>query len=245
MASISQIFKKILDRIPSFCFSSRNEEKIPSYKGEIFWTLRDQDGNILDSAHIKNVVTQDASILLARLMKSSTVTAHQSEPNFGVLALAVGTGDVGWNANNPPSANKNQRSLYNEIARKKIASSSFIDADGNISAVPTNVVDFTTIFSESEAVGGLTEMGLIGGDASTNMAIQNPALPANGTYSPSLNLTGLDTLVNYVTFPVINKSPTSTLSWTWRLTFLRLPKPSVNPSRDSHFGISRVSLSVV
>jgi len=33
-----------------------------------------------------------------------------------------------------------------------------------------------------------------------------------------VNLVGKDTLVNYLTFPVINKPPTSTLSWTWRIT---------------------------
>jgi hypothetical protein len=62
-------------------------------------------------------------------------------------------------------------------------------------------------------------MGLLGGDINTNMSITNPILPPNGTYDPTVDMTGKDTLVNYLTFPVINKPATSTLTWVWRLTF--------------------------
>ena len=188
-------------------------------KGEIFWELRDgKTGELQDSGRIDNVVTKDASILVARLMKSPA-TPNVSEPSFGVYALAVGTGDVGWDPLNPPSGTDTQRSLYNELARKQIVNSDFIDADGAISGIPTNVVDYTTTFSEAEAVGALTEMGLLGGDISTNMAVTNPVLPANGTYDDTVDLIGKDTLINYLTFPVISKPATSTLTWTWRLTF--------------------------
>jgi hypothetical protein len=148
-----------------------------------------------------------------------SATPHLCGPNFGVYALAVGTGDVGWNLQNPPPATNTQRSLYSELGRKAIATASFIDGDGGISGVPTNVVDFTTTFAESEAVGPIVEMGLIGGDCNTNVSITNPVLPPNGAYDPTVNVVGLDTLVNYLTFPVINKPSTSTLSWTWRLSF--------------------------
>ena len=80
-------------------------------------------------------------------------------------------------------------------------------------------MDFTTTFAESEAVGPIAEMGLLGGDINTNLSIRNPVLPPNGLYDPTVDLVGLDTLVNYLTFPVVNKPATSTLSWTWRLTF--------------------------
>lgn len=195
------------------------EERIrPIIKGEIFWVLRDgKTGEIQDEGHITNVVVMDTSILVARLLKS-TSTAYVSEPKFGIYALAVGTGDVGWDPMNPPAGTSTQRSLYNEISRKQIATSNFIDSMGAISAIPTNVVDYTTIFSESEAVGPLVEMGLLGGDIDTNMAITNPVLPPNGLYDPTVDVTGKDTLINYVTFPVINKPPTSTLGWTWRVS---------------------------
>jgi len=188
------------------------------FRGEVFWILTDVRTGVETSGHFKNIVTMDASILIARLMRSAA-SPHVSEPSFGIYALAVGAGDVGWDLQNPPAPSNTQRSLYNEIGRKAIASSSFIDGGGSVSGIPTNIVDFTTIFSESEAVGPIVEMGLIGGDISTNMGVRSPVLPPNGAYDPTVNLVGLDTLANYLTFPVINKPPTSTLSWTWRLSF--------------------------
>jgi hypothetical protein len=211
-------FKKVTDSIGvSFGNVERNFVKL---QGEVFWEMKDSISGEVTKGHHKNVVVLDASILLARLMKGTGVpTPNISEPAFGIYALAVGTGDPGWDPLNPPPANVNQRSLWNELGRKTIQSTSFIDSVGSISAVPTSTVDFTTTFSESEAVGPLTEMGLLGGDISTNMMITNPVLPPNGIYDPTENLVGKDTLVNYITFPVINKPPTSTLSWVWRLKF--------------------------
>lgn len=217
---ISEKLSKARDLSSSFGMRIRERESFVSiYSGEIFWELRDgKTGELQDSGNFKNVVTKDASILVARLMKSPA-TPNVSTPSFGVYALAVGTGDVGWDPLNPPSATNTQRSLYNELARKQVSVSSFIDSGGSIAGIPTNVVDFTTTFSESEAVGALTEMGLLGGDVDTNMAVTNPILPANGTYDPTVDVTGKDMLVNYKTFGAITKPATSTLSWTWRLTF--------------------------
>ena len=196
---------------------TNNGEVFGSYSGEVFYELRHQNGKI-ETGHLKNLVVLDASILLARLIKSPAI-AYTSEPKFGVYALAVGTGDIGWDPMNPPPATNTQRSLYNELSRKQIASSNFITSTGTISGVPTKTVDFTTTFSESEAVGALTEMALIGGDLDTNMAIRNPILPPNGSYDPTVNVVGKDILINYLTFPVINKPATSTWSLTWRLSF--------------------------
>jgi hypothetical protein len=203
----------------SMGFNGHHQDRLIPYSGEIFWELRDgKTGALQDSGHYSNIVTLDASILVARLMKSPP-TPNVSESKFGVFVLAVGTGDIGWDPMNPPIATISQRSLYNELARKQIASSNFITSAGAVSGIPTNIVDFTTIFAESEAVGPLTEMGLLGGDVDTNMAIRNPVLPANGIYDPTVDLVGLDMLINYLTFPVINKPATSSLSWTWRLTY--------------------------
>lgn len=194
-------------------------EEYQLLKGEIFWELADaKTEKVIRKGHFPNIVTRDASILIARLMKSPPV-ANTSTPKFGVFALAVGTGDVGWDPLNPPAANRNQRSLFNEIARKQMSSSSFIDEDGNISSIPTNIVDFTAVFSESEAVGALTEMGIIGGDVDTNMAVRNPILPPNGTYDPTVDVTGKDLLGNYKTFGAISKPAGTTLGFTWRFTF--------------------------
>lgn len=215
------VYKKALDRLGfSAAFRHAEEYRGSQIRGEIFWEMRDTRTGRTEGGRLKNIVTLDASILIARLMKGpGTSVPHSSEPSFGVYALAVGTGDISWNPLNPPAGTNTQRSLSNELARKAIQTTNFINAAGQISSVPTNVVDFVTTFTESEAVGALDEMGLLGGDISTTMSVRNPVLPPNGTYDPTVNLVGKDTLVNYVTFPVINKPATSTLSWTWRLTF--------------------------
>lgn len=181
-------------------------------RGEVFITLRDaRSGQVQDSRHLKNLIVRDASILIARLMKDS------AEPTHGCYLLAVGSGDTGWDPMNPPAPTVTQRALYGEISRKTFWQTQFIDGDGQPSAVPTNVVDFSARFSESEAVGPLVEMGILGGNvtASTRVAVSPPNVP----YDPTVNLVDFDTLVNYLTFPVINKPATSTLELTWRLTF--------------------------
>jgi hypothetical protein len=218
---LKETFRKTKDAL-RFRLITMLEDEYPRnrMKGEIFWEMRDGVTGEVTKGHVHNVVTLDAGILLATFMKGTgTAVTNQCVPDFGVYALAVGTGDVGWDPLNPPSATDTQRSLYNELARKAVASTDFIDDSGGISAVRTHIVDFTTTFSESEAVGVLTEMGLIGGDCSTNMSVRNPILPPNGTYDPTVDVSGKDILVNYVTFPAITKPPTSTLTWTWRLTW--------------------------
>lgn len=217
---VRDTFGKTDAKLVSFDVKSQTAENYGHrMTGEVFWEMRDSVTGAVSSGHHKNIVVLDAGLLLARFLKGTgTAIPNVSEPRFGVYALAVGTGDVGWNVQNPPAATNTQRSLFNEIGRKAIASTSFITSLGAISSVPTNVVDFTTTFSESEAVGPLTEMALIGGDLSTNMAVLNPILPPNGAYDPTVNTVGKDIMINYITFPVINKPPTSTLTWSWRLT---------------------------
>lgn len=198
-------------------FLSKAEDSISSgYKirGDVFLTLRDgKTQEVQEHRELRNLVVLDASILIARLMKDSV------EPPHGVYALAVGTGDVGWDPMAPPAPTNTQRSLYSELARKTFTTTQFIDGGGVPTAIPTNVVDFTTTFAEAEAVGPLVEMGLLGGNISTNLSVQNPVLPANGPYDATEDLTLVDTMINYLSFAVINKPPTSTLSIVWRLTF--------------------------
>ena len=213
-------FRKAFDKSTKLVMSILHKDQYQGIKGEVFWKMTCSLTGKVTEGHIKNVVTLDASVLVARLMKGSgSSIPHQSEPSFGIYALAVGTGDLSWNLQNPPPATNTQRSLWNELARKAIQSTNFINQDGTIAGIPTNIVDFTTTFAESEAVGPITEMGLLGGDISTNMSLRNPVLPPNGLYDPTVDLVGLDTLVNYLTFPVVNKPATSTLAWTWRLSF--------------------------
>jgi hypothetical protein len=174
-------------------FGMREVEKARfGLEGHLFATLNYNDGRVEQRDLGKNIITNAASVLLARLMKDNTEPAH------GAFALAVGLGGGGWDVLNPPPATAAQTQLNNELTRKTFQSVNFISGL-NVSATPTNVIDLTTFFNESEAVGSLLEMGLVGGDA---------------TLTPN---TG--TLINYRTFPVINKPNTATLTITWRLTF--------------------------
>lgn len=220
MPILREIFRHAKDRGVQFALKSLGYDEYSRERmsGEVFWTLRDSATGKETRGHHKNIVTLDAGILLATFMKGTgTAVANQCVPSFGIYALGVGTGDVSWDPMSPPPATVTQRSLYNELARKAVAITSFIDENGSISGVRTHIVDFTTTFTESEAVGALTEMGLLGGDIDTSMAVRNPVLPPNGSYDPTVDTSAKDILVNYVTFPAINKPPTSTLSWTWSI----------------------------
>jgi hypothetical protein len=205
------------EHAPAFAVRSMNQEDFRGHyyiRGDVFITMKDgATGIVQEHRELRNLVVLDASILIARLMKDN------QEPPHGILALAVGTGDTGWNPMAVPAPTVTQRSLYSELARKTFANTQFIDGGGVPTAIPTKVVDFTTTFAESEAVGPLVEMGLLGGNISTNMAVKNPVLPPNGPYNAAVDLTLFDTEVNYLTFNVINKPPTSTLTIVWRLSF--------------------------
>lgn len=215
---------KILERMPSqasvmsAAFACRQadsfQEKGYFIRGDVFMRLRDgKSKELQEEREHRNLVVLDASILIARLMKDS------AEPPHGLFALAVGTGNSGWDLQNPPAATNTQRALYSEITRKTFATTQFIGEGGVPVAYPTKVVDFTTIFTESEAVGPLVEMGLIGGNVSSNLSVRNPVSPANGSYNTTTDLTNFETLANYLTFLVVNKPATSTLEIVWRLTF--------------------------
>lgn len=209
------------NRVLNSAFAVREAEsfKEPGYfiRGDVFfkmWEGSDTNREPDWQDERRNLVVLDASILIARLVKNNSETPH------GLFALAVGSGDIGWNPMSPPAPTNTQRALYSEITRKTFSNTTFINpSDGSPVAYPTKVVDFTTIFTESEAVGPLVEMGLLGGNVDSNMLIRKPVSPANGSYNAAVNLTNYDTLFNYLTFKVVNKPATSTFEITWRLTF--------------------------
>ncbi len=210
---MGEAFGQVLARVASAGFKFREGAGL-KIRGDVFIAMRDaKSDDLQEERELRNIVVKDASILIARLVKNN------SETPFGAYVLAVGTGDSGWNPMSPPAATNTQRALYSEITRKTFADTAFIDNGGLPTALPTNVVDFTTTFSESEAVGPLVEMGLLGGNISTNLSVRNPVTPPNGAYNASVDLTTRETLINYLTFAVINKPATSTLTITWRLTF--------------------------
>ena len=185
-------------------------------KGTVFFEMRDaQTGDLQLEQQVDNVVTLDASLLVARLMKDP------QEPAHGINMLGVGTGAPGA-VLNPDAPSNEQRRLNNGIARKPFSETTFRDANGAAVSIPTNVVDFTTIYGEAEAVGPLNEMGLLSTISDNTATINNnPNFAGNGgqAYDPTIDVTNYDILVNYLTFSVISKPVTSILTITWRLSF--------------------------
>jgi hypothetical protein len=182
------VFKEIqksLRRIGSLMgFQIKHEDCTRGYHGHISMKVFNNDGALIHSYESPNVIVNSASVLMARLLKDP------SEPSTGgITHLAVGVGGSEWDTQNPPVPTTSQTSLVNELFRKPVSRSVFINPEDGSEAgegVYTNVVDYTFHFKESEAAGALVEMGLFGGDASL----------ARGT----------GTMVNYRTFPVLNKS---------------------------------------
>lgn len=177
----------------------------------IFHMVDSESGEVLEHWEKDNVITHDAGILAARLFRNN------SEPNHGVNMLSVGTGATGALLS-PDAPSADQRRLNNELARKGFSSTTFRNQSGVAVAYPTNIVDFTTTFGESEAVGPLNEMGLLC-TISDNVTIKNPNPNAYPLRDTTLDITTYDVLVNYLTFSVVTKPSTAILTITWRLTF--------------------------
>lgn len=180
-------------------------------RGEFFVEMTDKDGNTTISFSKKNVITYDAGILAARLCK------NPAEPAHGFNMLAVGTGATG-NILSPDAPDRRQRKLNSEIERKGFSSSTFRNVSGVAVGYPTNIVDFTTIFGPSEAIGPLTEMGIVS-TISDNPSILNPNPNSFPTRDTTIDISIYDVLCNYLTFPVISKPAGSNLTITWRITF--------------------------
>ncbi len=191
------------------------EEPTARMKGKFLFEMRDaKSGTLLEYWEKENIITLDAGILMARLLKDST-NPNPGAHN-GILMLAVGTGATG-NLLSPDAPQAGQRRLNAEIARKAFVSTQFRNQSGVAVAYPTNVVDYTTTFGESEAVGPLNEMSLLS-PASTNPLVTNPIMNGPSDYDPTLDVTGFDLGVNYLTFSVVSKPATAILTVTWRLT---------------------------
>lgn len=180
-------------------------------KGEVFLRMTDaRTGEVLLDEHRKNIITLDTGILAAILLRDPTSRTH------GINMLAVGTGATGPLLS-PDAPDNKQRKLNAEIGRKSFTSTTFRDDSGNAVAYPTHITDYTTTFGEAEAVGPLTEMGLLS-TISANPSILNPNPNTFPTRDTTVDLADYDILVNYLTFAVVSKPSTAILTITWRLT---------------------------
>jgi len=212
MPQFQDTIKQAQDKVAFNMHMPYAENYQTPYTGSIIFDMVDEvTGETLWHFEQKNVVTLDAGLHAARLFKDN------AEPNFGAYMLAIGTGATGALLS-PDAPDNKQRRLNAEIERKAFASTTFRNSLGVAVAYPTNVVDFTTQFAASEAVGPLNEMGLIS-PISSNPAIQNLNPNTFPTYDNTLDITGYDVLLNYLTFGIVSKPATAVLTITWRLTF--------------------------
>jgi hypothetical protein len=181
-------------------------------QGEFILEMRDaRTGRLLHQFKRKNIITLDAGIQAARYFKDKAEPAHSAN------MLAVGSGATGALLN-PDAPDPKQRKLNSEIARKPFTETTFRDPSGNAVAYPTNIVDFTCVFGEAEAVGPLNEMGILS-TISDNTAILNPNPNSFPNRDTTVDLTLYDVLINYLSFSVVTKPSTAVLTITWRLTF--------------------------
>ena len=167
-------------------------------RGDLKIILKNVETGIETIYEGHNIIVNVASELMAELMRGIIGDPLRIQVD-GIRTLAVGTGGIGWDLQNPPAATSTQTQLENELYRKEFDSVNYIDTLGNVSPTRTNVVDLTTVFDTTEANGALVEMGLFGGTDST--------LANNGS------------MINFYTMPVLNKSASSNLTIIWRLSF--------------------------
>lgn len=190
MAIFKEMYGKVKQAAQSFGMFFRHEESTHQMKGHIF-IKEYHTGEILWES--KNIIVNTASILVARLLKDS------NEPSNGITHLALGTGATGWDLQDPPAPTTSQTRLEAELYRKAATSTAFINpVDGSQSITPTNIVDYAFHYLEGDATGPIVELGLFGGDATDGL--------------------NTGTMVNYRTFPVINKTNSMAFTIIIRLT---------------------------
>ena len=190
------IMKEFLKSFKSFetIFKTgvRFEERSQGPRGELFLKLY-ENGLLIKEYNQHNIIVNTASILIARLLKDST------EPSAGISYLGVGSGNASWDYMDPPAPTTSQTLLENEFDRKAIELTTFVDPEtGEPIETPTNIVDYSVTYGEAEGVGPIMELSLFGGDATESI--------------------DSGTMVNWRTFPVINKTNSMTLTVIFRIT---------------------------
>lgn len=126
-------------------------------------------------------------------------------PSLGIQGLRVGQGVAAWDAAGPPAAAASQTALVDPnpyLAPRSALAINYLNG-ANVSATPTNRLQIVATLGPNmptwpdanHVAANLREFGLVG------------------------TLNGAETLMNYVTHPVIVKDPASTLTRTIWLVF--------------------------
>jgi hypothetical protein len=148
---------------------------------------------VVREMHVKNLIVSKASNFMAKRMRPG------ASWGAGITHLEVGTG-VGTGTTQAPQVESiSQTALRTPLARKQITSWTYLDSVGQPTATETNVIQLTTTFLETEAIGAIVEMGLFGGDSQDTL--------------------GTGYMFNYKVFPVWNKQSGMQLTVIWKLTF--------------------------
>ena len=192
-------------------FSLALRENQYKIRGDVFGKLIHPDGREELVLEKRNIYTLDGGLLAAMLFSGEAGVG-------GLSMLAIGNGASG-DITNPDIALNTQRKLNSELERKPFSSVVYRNSGGEEVSYPTNVIDLTTVFNESEAQGAsLTEMGLLS-TFSVDPGVQTSVATSIREGVNAEDLSNQDRLVNYLTFPVIHKLQGSVLALTWRLTF--------------------------
>lgn len=160
--------------------------------------LRAADGTVIsDSGWRSNAIVLDCRRMLASFTGG--------KPALGIQGLWLGSGDPAWDVGGPPPAGPNQVAPDDSapfLVPMADLQIDFLDS-GIVTATPTNRLQIVATIGPGDPpwpdgahiASSLREFGLVG------------------------EIAGNPTLINYVTHPVINKDPTSTLERTLWLVF--------------------------
>jgi hypothetical protein len=163
--------------------------------GEVFDYFVYPDGRkVLAREPDHNLIVANCSVLIACLMKG--------EPGYaGGTYWAVGAGSDTWSDVTPPAPLTSDSQLTAETYRKAILSTDiiFLDPLNVESLTPTNKIQITVTFFETEANGPLREFGIFGG-------------LADGLANSGL-------MINHKIHPLIYKTNALQLERVLRLTF--------------------------
>lgn len=161
--------------------------------------IRGPDGTVIHHGPVKpNAIVLDCRRILAALLGGSAA--------LGIQGMLFGAGDSAWDGSSPPPATAGQTALVDPnpfLVPAADLQMDFVDDLGVVSATPTNRLQIVASLGAglppwpdgNHVAGSLREFGLVG------------------------ELAGAPALINYVTHPVINKDPASTLERSLWLVF--------------------------
>lgn len=123
--------------------------------------IRYSDGRVVETKWSHNLIVSSALTLITSLLTNADNVA-------GIQYWAIGSGYQSWDSSLPnPTASA--KILTTEIGRKKLTANNirFLDANGLASTTPTNKIEVSCFFEESECNGLWREFGIFGGNATS------------------------------------------------------------------------------